>query len=232
MTTIPETYLDRFRTAMQEQANPENARQMKRYMKDRSEFFGIKKPERTEISRSLIKKLGIPEGEDLKALCRLCFEAEEREVQYFVNDILQAGLNRLDATFLDLVEELIPQKAWWDTVDFLAPKIGGGLFLRFPDQIDSFTGRWIESDNFWFQRAAIIFQLGFKQKTREDLLFKYIRRRANSREFFVQKGAGWALREYSKTNPEAVMRFIQNNDLPKLTAREGMRRILGSSSLQ
>ena len=87
--------------------NPDNAFHMKRYMKDRSDFFGIKSPERKVISRQIMEELGIPDQEDLKALCRLCFKAEEREMQYFVNDILQKSLKKLDVSFLDLVESVV-----------------------------------------------------------------------------------------------------------------------------
>jgi 3-methyladenine DNA glycosylase AlkD len=97
------------------------------------------------------------------------------------------------------------------------------LLLRFPEQIPLYVDRWIESDNFWYQRAAIIYQLGYKQKTDAQRLFANVLRRADSKEFFVQKGAGWALREYAKVNPVAVQDFVEGNKLPALTAREALR---------
>jgi len=55
------------------------------------------------------------------------------------------------------------------------------------------------------------------------LLFDLILYHRKSKEFFIQKGAGWALREYSKTNPAAVIDFISKNNLPSLTEREGLK---------
>lgn len=143
-----------------------------------------------------------------------------------MHDLLANRTKDLNANFLNTIEILIQQKSWWDTVDFLAPKIGGKLLLRFPEAILPHTQAWIESDNMWLQRSAILFQLDYKNKTDAELLFRYIRRRADSKEFFVQKAAGWALREYGKTNPGAVQQFIDATALPKLTVREGLRRIL------
>lgn len=203
--------------------NSANAEGMSRYMKEQFPYYGIKTPQRRALAAAFIAEHGLPQGEALKDLCLACFESEYREFHYFVGDALSKRLKTLDVSFLDVLEELIGINSWWDSVDFLAPKLAGGLFLRFPEQIAPYTDRWIESDNFWYQRAAIIFQLGYKQKTDAQRLFKNVLRRADSKEFFVQKGAGWALREYSKVNPEAVMTFVQSHKLPALTTREAIR---------
>ena len=219
-------YLSAVITTFAAHANPENALPMARYMKNHFAFFGIKKPERVLLSKKVIRELGILPAEELPKLCQACFQQPQRELQYFVYDLLASRMKELPVNFLDTIEALIQQKSWWDTVDFLAPKIGGKLLLRFPEAIVPRTQPWIESDNIWLQRSAILFQLDYKSKTDAELLFRYIRRRADSKEFFVQKAAGWALREYGKTNPEAVQQFISTNTLAKLTVREGMKRIV------
>lgn len=221
----PQSYVFAVRKLYQQHAHSENAVQMKRYMKNQFEFFGIKKPERVELSRQIIQSQGVPEGNALKDICRLCFQEEQREMQYFVNDLLGKRTKQLDDSFLEIFETLILQKSWWDTVDFLAPKLAGKILLRYPNKISQYPDRWIQSENFWLQRSAILFQLDYKAKTNQQLLFSFILKRANSKEFFVQKASGWALREYSKTNPDAVREFIENNPLPKLTVREGLKRL-------
>jgi 3-methyladenine DNA glycosylase AlkD len=223
MDTDARVYLEKVKRLYAAHANPDNAFFMKRYVKNRFDFYGIKTPERRALSRQIMQSEGIPEGETLLRLCRFCFEANHREIQYFVDDLLRKALPRLDASFLPLIESLIGKKSWWDTIDFLAPKLAGHLFLRYPDLIRPYTGRWVESDNIWYQRSALIFQLDYKDRTDEDLLFEYVRRLAGSREFFVQKGAGWALRQYSKVAPEAVTAFVKNTDLAALTKREALK---------
>jgi 3-methyladenine DNA glycosylase AlkD len=124
---------------------------------------------------------------------------------------------------LPLIDQLITTLSWWDTVDWLAPHLAGKIFLRHPALMEEVTGRWIADDNLWRQRSALIFQLHYKAATREDLLFDYVRQRAGSEEFFVQKGAGWALRQYSKIAPERVQAFLREQSLPALTRREGAK---------
>ncbi|MCI4648147.1 DNA alkylation repair protein [Phaeodactylibacter sp.] len=222
-----EAYVNLLKDAFQANANPGQAAQMEAYMKHNARFYGIKTPERQAIVKKHITSWGVPEGEELKTICRLCFKPDaNRELQYAVNDLLQKSRRRLTPDFLDLVEELIPRNCWWDTVDFLSPKIAGGLLLRFPEYQKDYPDRWIESDDFWFQRAAIIFQLGYKERTDTDRLFRYILRRADSNEFFVQKAAGWALRQYARTAPSLIRDFIhQNPHLPKLTLREATKHL-------
>ena len=81
----------------------------------------------------------------------------------------------------------------------------------------------MDSGNMWLQRVCLIFQLTYKHDTDSELLFKYILELKDSKEFFIQKAAGWALRQYSKFNPELVKEFIESNELPKLTVREGSK---------
>ena len=81
----------------------------------------------------------------------------------------------------------------------------------------------MDSGNMWLQRVSLIFQLTYKENTDEALMFGYIRRLSGSKEFFIRKGAGWALRQYSKTAPEAVKQFVESNKLAPLTKREALK---------
>jgi 3-methyladenine DNA glycosylase AlkD len=47
----------------------------------------------------------------------------------------------------------------------------------------------------------------------------------NSNEFFMQKAIGWALREYGKTNPEAVRNYVASTNLKPLSKKEVLKNI-------
>ena len=143
-------------------------------------------------------------------------------MQYFGLETVQKALKTQSPEFIDFLEELILTKSWWDTVDWIA-KLVGIHFRQFPDLIKPVTERWMDSGNIWLQRVSMIFQLMYKEKTDAELMFGYIRRLSGSKEFFIQKGAGWALRQYSKTNPDAVLHFVENNKVAPLTKREALK---------
>ncbi|ROL62196.1 DNA alkylation repair protein, partial [Bacteroidetes/Chlorobi group bacterium ChocPot_Mid] len=88
------------------------------------------------------------------------------------------------------------------------------------------TEKWMKSGNMWLQRSALLFQLKYKKNTDEGLLYNYIERLADHKDFFIRKAIGWTLREYSKTNPKSVEKFIKSHTLSPLSVKEGMKRIL------
>jgi len=218
----PTAYYQHVRDLFREEGNPDMAQMQMQYMRNQYEFFGLKMPQWKALTTTLHKELGLPEGEDLKALARLCFEDDHREMHYFALQTVEKALKKQPVEFIEFLEELILTRSWWDTVDWVN-KLVGLHFLRFPELKKPVTERWMASGNIWLQRVSMIFQLTYKDKTDAALLFDYVRRLAGSKEFFIQKGAGWALRQYSKTNPEAVRQFVESTPLAPLTRREALR---------
>lgn len=213
-----EYVLERFRS----EGIPAIAQGQMAYMRHQFEFFGLKAPHWVALSKTIYQELGLPAIEDLPELTRLCFEDDHREMHYFALQCVEKTLKKQDEMAIELLETLICTHSWWDTVDWIA-KLVGIHFKRYPAQMRPVTERWMNSGNMWLQRVSMIFQLSYKDQTDQVLLFDYIQRLAGSKEFFIQKGAGWALRQYSRTNPETVRIFIENTPLAPLTRREGLR---------
>lgn len=205
--------------------NPVDAPIMADYMRNQFDFFGLKKPARQKLCKSFWETRTRPTLEELPSLVQALWESPYRELQYHALDLMHQSIKKLSPSWLNLWEQLVVQKSWWDTVDYLAPRLIGAMLLKYPKHTIPYTQKWIESDNFWLQRVAIIFQLKYKDKTNQQILFDYILGRADSKEFFVQKASGWALREYSKTNAEAVIHFTTSYQdlLSPLTYREARK---------
>jgi 3-methyladenine DNA glycosylase AlkD len=79
----------------------------------------------------------------------------------------------------------------------------------------------------WLRRSAIICQVGAKGRTDANRLFSFCAARVDEKEFFIRKAIGWSLREYAKTDPEAVAGFaIEHRDrLSGLSFREATKHI-------
>lgn len=210
---------------LKQHENTEDASIMKRYMRDQFEFIGLKKPARQALCKAFWKEHSKPKLKTLQDFVLELWASPYRELQYHALDLMHQSIKQLSPEWLNFWEQLIVQKSWWDTVDYLAPRLMGAVLLKHPDLAVPYSQRWIESDNFWLQRTAIIFQLKHKSNTNAQLLFDYILGRADSNEFFVQKGSGWALREYSKTNAQAVIHFTERYKdlLSPLTYREALK---------
>ena len=223
----PTQYFKLVADTFRAQGNPDIAQGQMGYMRHQFEFFGLKMPQWMALTKVIHQEHGLPQGDDLKQLVRLCFGDDHREMHYFALETVQKTLKNQTPEFVEFLEELIQTRSWWDTVDWIN-KLVGLHFQRFPDLILPVTTRWMDSGNIWLQRVCLIFQLFYKGKTDAELLFRYVRRVADSKEFFLQKGAGWALRQYSRTNPDAIRAFVDVTRLAPLTRREAMRLILKS----
>ena len=124
---------------------------------------------------------------------------------------------------MEFLQGIITNKSWWDTIDPLATVVIGDLAGRYPQIVQEHIEGWSDHANLWLRRTAILFQLKYKARTDENLLYRFITRNETSKEFFIQKAIGWALREYSKTNPESVRDFMNRTPLPRLSVREGSK---------
>jgi 3-methyladenine DNA glycosylase AlkD len=205
--------------------NDENALPMQKYMRDQFPFLGIKTPERKALLKQFFGESLLLKEPFQEEFVWALWEKEEREYQYAALHYIEKSLKKLQKSNLLLMEKLITTKSWWDTVDALAPKPIGYIAAQHPEVINEKIYHWAENENMWLRRSAILFQLKYKEKTNEELLFQYIKNNAHDKEFFIQKAIGWALREYSKTNPQSVKRFIATTPLSNLSIREGSKYI-------
>jgi 3-methyladenine DNA glycosylase AlkD len=202
--------------------DPVKAEAMAAYMKNQFPFLGIPRPERNKLQKEFLKqarKVGVIDWNFIS----ICWDLAEREYQYLSQDYLIALKENLQKRDIEKIQELLIKKSWWDTVDAMADKLVGNLCHRFPDLTDQYIIKWAKSDNIWLVRSAILFQLKYKEHTNNKVLEEIILKNSYSKEFFVNKAIGWALREYSKTNPEWVRTFINNNSLSPLSEREGSK---------
>ena len=188
--------------------NPEKATPMEAYMRHQFPFLGIAGPERN----SLYKK-HFPEAKKTRVIdwdfVDICWEKEPREYQYVAANYLKTMQSYLTKDDLPKLERLVVTKSWWDTVDIL-DRVVGSLVANHPE-LEEVLLKWSLSDNIWLRRVAIDHQLLRKEKTNVQLMEKVLLNNLDQTEFFINKAIGWALRDYSKTNPEWVASFIEKN---------------------
>ncbi|MCG7408634.1 DNA alkylation repair protein [Paenibacillus sp. ACRRX] len=213
--------------AMKANADPEKAAAMSKYMRGQFPFFGIPQPKRKELFRSHIRTYGKPASADvLLAAVEVLWAYEERELAYVAMELLEGGLKLLELSHIHRIERCILTKSWWDTVDGLASHTVGGVMSRYSDDCRHYAGRWIGSDQMWLNRTALLFQLKYKGKTDRELLAAAIAAHVESKEFFIQKAIGWALREYAKTDPGWVAHYVEQHELMPLSRREAVKGLM------
>ena len=211
---------------MASQADQEKAQQMAAYLKNQFFFFGLSRPVRNQLQKDFLQEA---KGRKLLdwGFIDECWERPQRECQYLAMDYLIALQRELTEHDLKKVEKLIVAKSWWDTVDILASNLVGALAQKYPHLVTDSILPWAVDENIWLQRTAILFQLKYKGKTDSAVLAEIIGQTKDTNEFFLNKAIGWALREFSKTDPLWVGDFLNNTQLSKLSRREAGKYITG-----
>ncbi|CAM4251892.1 DNA alkylation repair protein [Flavobacterium terrigena] len=197
------------------------------YLKNNFPFYGIP----TQARREILKNCAAEYQEDIKdnfrTICWELYQFPHREMHHAAIDIfLKEIKKKFQINDIHLIEKLIITNSWWDSVDTLAKYAVGGYLTKFPEKKYAIIDQFSNSDNMWLNRTAIIFQLGYKQKTDFNLLISECEKHKHSNEFFIQKAIGWALREYGSVNPSGVLEYVNQANLKPLSKKEAIRKII------
>ncbi|MFE2298080.1 DNA alkylation repair protein [Streptomyces sp. NPDC059445] len=225
-SVLADTLVERLTSVYPAAADPDRAASMRAYMKDIAPFLGLTTPVRRGLSRTVLLDTARPDEKDCAALALRCWRLPEREYQYFAVDYLRRHVGRLSSGFLPVARHLVSTVSWWDTVDALAAHVVGGLVAADP-RLRADMDAWIEDDDLWVARTALLHQLRYKEATDTGRLFAYCARQAGHPDFFIRKAIGWCLREYAKTDPGAVRDFVaaERAHLAPLSVREALKNI-------
>ncbi|NGO45485.1 DNA alkylation repair protein [Streptomyces ureilyticus] len=225
-SAVADTLLERLTSTYAAEADPERAESLRAYMKDIAPFLGLTTPDRRALSRTVLAGTPRPDEADCTAVALRCWRLPQREYHYFAVDYLRRHVTRLSSGFLPVARHLVSTVPWWDTVDLLACHVVGGLVTADP-KLRADMDAWIEDDDLWVARTALLHQLRYKDATDTERLFAYCARQSGHPDFFIRKAIGWCLREYAKTDPAAVRAFVarEKGRLSPLSVREALRNI-------
>ncbi|MEE9189359.1 MAG: DNA alkylation repair protein [Candidatus Neomarinimicrobiota bacterium] len=214
------------RTELTKAGDSDKAAAMQAYMKTDQKFYGVQANPRRTIFRHAKKRYPISKWNDYDQLILELWNGEYREEMYQALEIAETYKQfRLEKSW-NLYEGLVRTATNWDTLDWIAAKLIGELVLEYR-QFESVLKQWIEDENFWVRRAALLAHLKHKRHTNTKLLAYTIQKLAHEKEFFIRKAIGWVLRNYAYTDPAWVKRFVARNGsiLSNLSIREAIKNL-------
>lgn len=218
-------YVSQLEEDFKKQGDRNIAEKQESYLKNQFELYGMPTPLRKETQKPFLLKNNLPLKSELTKITEELWAKPQREFQYFAIDLNRKYLKKIEFQDIELFELMITNKSWWDTVDLIATNLVGAYFKLFPEQIIPVTEKWMDSGNMWLQRTCLIFQLKYKEAIDNKLLSDYILLLKDTNEFFINKAIGWILREYTRTNPQWVIDFVETYELSNLSKREALRLI-------
>jgi 3-methyladenine DNA glycosylase AlkD len=223
--------LHALRAVFQEAADPAKAPAMQAYMKSTMPYHGVPAPVMGRLCKSAFAELQFDTVAQWQAqVLALWRGAHFREERYAALHLAGHKAARAFQTpaAMRLYEEMIVTGAWWDYVDDLASHRVGPILKAYPTPMRRKMLSWSKSKDLWKRRTSIICQLGFKGDTDLALLYACIEPSLASREFFLQKAIGWALRQYAWTDANEIKKYVRKHRdrLSALSYREAMKNIL------
>jgi 3-methyladenine DNA glycosylase AlkD len=222
---VKSSFVDNIANTFANVADQHRADAMSAYMKNKFVFFGIPSPKRKEIVLFELKNLKLKNSDELHVLLLDLWEKPEREYQYTAMLLAERYKKLWNKDSILVFEEMLINASWWDTVDTISSHCIGPFFQKYPELKKVYLYQWENSSNMWLKRVCIIHQLTYKHGTDTDYLEKIIFMNQESKEFFIQKAIGWALRQYAKVNPIWVNNFVASNTLKPLSSREALKNI-------
>lgn len=225
----------RLREGLAAVAEPARAPAMQAYMKSAMPYLGVPTPARRAVCKDVFAGLSFTSRAEWQAQVLAIWRgAEFREERYCA--ITLCGIRsaqpyrRVDA--LPMYEVMIVSGAWWDYIDSFAGQDLLAILRAQPQAMKAAMLDWAECDNMWKRRSAILCQLNAKSETDLDFLYAAIAPSLDSKEFFLRKAIGWALRQYARVDPDEVVRYVtQHQDrLSGLSRREALKHVGKSGS--
>lgn len=201
---------------------PNKAKAMQAYMKNQFAFLGIPAPLRKSLTQPFLAQTKKHLTVDWTFVAQ-CWQCPYRELQYVALDYLSLKKGKLTPTDVPKLRAFAEEKSWWDTIDVF-DRIIGSIALQFLE-VNATLLAWSTDANKWIRRIAIDHQLLRKEKTNTALLSEILCNNLEQTDFFINKAIGWALRDYSKTNPQWVRAFLtqHSHKMAKLSLREASK---------
>jgi 3-methyladenine DNA glycosylase AlkD len=216
--------------ALAEVADPGRAPAMQAYMKSTIPYWGVPSALMRQTCKAVFAEYPFASAEawqkDVLAIFRGATHREERYAAIELSGDRRAkAFQTLDA--LPMYEELVVTGAWWDIVDTVAAHRLGPILVKEGAPMKRLMLRWAKDDDLWKRRSAILCQLTRKGATDLDLLYRAIEPSLASKEFFLRKAIGWALRQLAWTSPDEVRRYVREHEaaLSPLSVREALKNL-------
>jgi 3-methyladenine DNA glycosylase AlkD len=198
--------LEQIRAELYSLKNLSKAEQSKRYLKSPYNFYGITVPELRKIAKKY-RNLDIYSTFNLFDELWNSNNHEEMSLALYLLGNHKKNFNLEFWDFLKKENRIIRFKTW-DHVDEASSHIFGEILVKNP-HLNSEIKQMADSKNPWIRRIAIVSQYPSIKKGKIQFTILLAEKLVYDEDIYVQKAAGWMLREAAKKNEVQVKEFLK-----------------------
>jgi len=217
--------------ALKESIDPKRAEWAKTNYPSQLTILGVINPDLKIILKEVLKELKKEPPERTINLVKQLIDSKILENVQLAYEILDKHQKAFAALTAKETLEIRTGQDNWVLVDYYAGLIAGP---KWRDGIlkNEVLYNWLESENFWDRRTAVVCTVALNQKARGGTgdpkrTLDICKRIITDKNDMVAKALSWALRELAKRETEPVIQFIEDykNVLPKRVLREVGRKL-------
>ena len=195
--------LEQIRAQLFSLGDKERAKKSKEYLKSPYEFYGMKLPE----IRKIMKEYRNLDFYSALNLFDDLWKSGNHEEMNCALALLPYYINQHQIEVWKFLMERLDRAKSWDLIDDLSTHIIGKI-LDERIELMSEIKKLSESRNSWFRRTSVVSTLPLIKKNKIELTLRLAEKLIYDDDVYVQKGAGWMIREAGKKNRFAVREFI------------------------
>jgi len=195
--------IEKIRAELTSLGNRQIAEHSKRYLKSDYAFYGVRVPELRKIAKRY-KNIDIYEAYNLFDELWKSGNHEEMNLGIFILEQQKKKFNL--ETWGFLMKRLDKAKSW-DHIDIISSAILAEILLDNMQLIPEIK-KMAESRNPWVRRTAIVSTCKLIKKNKLELTMRLAEKLVYDDNIYVQKGAGWMLRELGKKDRMLLREFI------------------------
>ncbi len=167
-------------------------------------LYGVRVPQLRTMAKQLTKKYGDQE-KDLDRFARASWAQGSREHRLIAIFVL-AGMKKLTPERRwELGVEFLPDVEDWETCDQMCHALLGQALAEDPDYMDQLE-TWIDEDNFWVRRAALVSTVILRRAKYSEAVAEGLDQRTlrmcavllDDGEKYIRKAVDWTVREVIK----------------------------------
>jgi len=179
-------------------------------------YLGVRSPALKELLKAWWVELKDWPPEKLVVLAKALVETRIMECNHVAYELLWKNKNALRLLRLKDLEELGKNMDNWASTDAFSVMISGWVWRE--NQIsDSDVLNWLNSENRWWRRTAVVSTVALNLRSRggtghSKRTLMICEKVVSDRDDMIVKALSWALRELSKSDKPAVEEFMEKYD--------------------
>jgi 3-methyladenine DNA glycosylase AlkD len=186
------------------------AEHSKKYLKSDYSFYGVTVPKLRAIAKEFKQKNPDTKIYDVYNVFDELWNSGNHEEMSLAMYLIGLYKKQFNLETWDFLMKRVEKAKSWDHIDELSSHIIGEIFLANPN-LQSQIKELSISRNPWMRRLSIVSQYPLIRKGKIQLTFLLAEKLVYDDNIYVQKGAGWMIREAGKKNPVQAQEFIKIN---------------------